>query len=66
MLKKLELKEKELVIKLKMCKLESHSPVIPAMTSAKSPHFDVSKHIRLVLPFQQKQVDKYLIYFETS
>ena len=34
------------------------------MISAKSPDFDVSKHIRLVLPFQQKQVDKYFIHFE--
>ena len=32
--------------------------------SAKSPGFDFSKHIRLVLPFQQKKVDKYFIHFE--
>ena len=27
-------------------------------------HFDVSKHIRLVPPFQEKEVDKYFLHFE--
>ena len=63
-LKELELKEKELAIQLKMRELESHSPMAPAMTSVKSPGFDVSKHIRLVPPFQEKEVDKYFIHFK--
>ena len=63
-LKELELKEKELAIQLKMRELESHSPLAPAMTSVKSPGFDVSKHIRLVSPFQEKEVYKYFIHFE--
>jgi len=35
--------------------LESHSPAASATMTAKSPGFDVSKHIRLVSPFQKKQ-----------
>ena len=27
-------------------------------------HFDVTKHIRLVRPFQEKEVDKYFLHFE--
>ena len=27
-------------------------------------NFDVTKHIRLVPPFQEKEVDKYLLHFE--
>ena len=27
-------------------------------------HFDVTKHIRLVPPFQEKEVDKYFFHFE--
>ena len=27
-------------------------------------HFDVTKHIRLVPPFQEKEVDKYFLHFE--
>ena len=34
------------------------------MTTAKSPGFDVSKHIRLVPPFQENDLDKSLVYFE--
>ena len=26
-------------------------------------HFDVAKHIRLVPPFQEKEVDKYFMHF---
>ena len=63
-LKELELKEKELTIQLKMHELESHSPVVPTMTTVKSPGFDVSKDIRLVPPFQEKEVDKYFVHFE--
>ena len=27
-------------------------------------HFDATKHIRLVRPFQEKEVDKYFLHFE--
>ena len=29
-------------------------------------HFDVTKHIRLVPPFQEKEVDKYLLHFRKA
>ena len=49
-----------------MWELESHSPMAPAMTSVKSPGFDVIKHIRLAPPFQEKDVDKYFIHFKKN
>ena len=27
-------------------------------------HFDVTNHIRLIPPFQEKEVDKYFLHFE--
>ena len=27
-------------------------------------HFDVTKHIRLIPPFQEKEVEKYFLHFE--
>ena len=27
-------------------------------------HFDVTEHIRLIPPFQEKEVDKYFLHFE--
>ena len=58
------MREKELAIQLKMCELESHPPMTPAVMTPKSTGFDVSKHIRLVPPFQEKEVDKYFVHFE--
>ena len=29
-------------------------------------HFDVTKHIQLVPPFQEKEVDKYFLHFEKN
>ena len=64
-LKELELKEKELSIQLKLRELESRpAPIPPTPSTATSTGFDVSKHIRLVPPFQEKEVDKYFVHFE--
>ena len=30
----------------------------------KGTHFDVTKHIQLVPPFQEKEVDEYFLHFE--
>ena len=51
-----ELKKKELELEGK-----SKSKPLP-LDSGKS--FDVTKHIRLVPPFQEKEVDKYFLHFE--
>ena len=64
-LKELELKEKELSIQLKLRELESRpAPIPPTPSTATLTGFDVSKHIRLVPPFQEKEVDKYFVHFE--
>ena len=54
-LKELEIREKELSIQLRLKELE-----IPTSSTSKSPsesQFDISKQIRFVPPFQEKEVD---------
>ena len=62
-MKELEIKEKEIAMQLKLQELEAHPTATPTPT-VKSTGFDVSKHIRLVPPFQENEVDKYFIHFE--
>ena len=62
-MKELEIQEKELSIQLRLKELEkTKEPATPAGHEAAT--FDVSKHIRLVPPFQEKKVDKYFLHFE--
>ena len=50
-------------LKMKQLELEGKSKSKPLLLdSGKS--FDVTKHIRLVPPFQEKEVDKYFLHFE--
>ena len=62
---RIEIEKEKLQFELKMKKLElkgkSKSKPLP-LDSGKS--FDVTKHIRLVPPFQEKEVDKYVLHFE--
>ena len=64
-LRELELREKELLLQLKLKELESATATPPtcAPTGPAAP-FDISKHIRFVPPFQEKEVDKYLLHFK--
>ena len=50
-------------MQLKLRELEACPTAAPAPT-VKSTGFDVSKHIRLVPPSQENEVDKYFIHFE--
>ena len=47
-----------------MSKLESHLPMVTAMTVAKLPDFDVNSHVTLVPPFKEKEVEKYFVHFK--
>ena len=62
---RIEIEKEKLQFELKMKELElegkSKSKPLP-LDSSKS--FDVTKHIRLVPPFQEKEVDKYFLHFE--
>ena len=63
-LKELELREKELSVQLRLKELEtpaSHSPVVRPASETK---FDISKQIRFVPLFQEREVDKYFLYFK--
>ena len=61
---KLELREKELSLQLKLKGLEK-SPAVPTSSlSGSAAPFDVSKQIRFVPSFQEKEVDKYFLHFE--
>ena len=56
-------KEKERQYNLSMKELETQDKVKPKPLDL-GLHFDVTKHIRLVPPFQEKEVDKYFLHFE--
>ena len=62
---RIEIEKEKLHFEFKMKELElegkSKSKPLP-LDSGKS--FDVTKHIRLVPPFQEKEVDKYFLHFE--
>ena len=63
-LRELEVREKEMSLQLKLRELEA-ATVAPSIPSPGPPlPFDVSKHIRFVPPFQEKEVDKYFLHFE--
>ena len=59
----MEEKEKERQYNLRIKELEMQDKVKPKPLDLGS-HFDVTKHIRLVHPFQEKEVDKYFLHFE--
>ena len=66
-MKELEIQEKELSIQLRMKELETPLPrerstVEPPPT--RPAMFDVNKHIKLVPPFQEREVNKYFLHFE--
>ena len=58
-----EEKEKERQYNLRMKELEMQDKVKTKPFDLGT-HFDVTKHIRLVSPFQEKEVDKYFLNFE--
>ena len=68
-LKELEIREKELSVQLRMRELETPQTVAPLVaapstTGTTAPLFDISKQIRFVPPFQEKEVDKYFLHYE--
>ena len=49
---------------LKMKELEMQNKTVNPQSLDFGAHFDVTKHIRSVSPFQEKEVDKYFLHFE--
>ena len=49
---------------LRMKELEMQSMTVKLQPLESGVHFDITKHIRLVPPFQEKEVDKYFLHFE--
>ena len=47
-----------------MKELELQNMMVKRQSLDSGAHFDVTKHIRLVPPFQEKEVDKYFLHFE--
>ena len=60
---KLEQAEKENKLRMKELEMQDKVKTKPLDPGT---HFDVTKHIRLVPPFQEKEVDKYFLHFEKS
>jgi len=62
-MKELEVREKELAMQLKLKELEAQA--LPTHEATSKPvSFDISKHIRFVPPFQEREIDKYFLHFE--
>ena len=49
---------------LRMKELEMQNMTVKRQPLDSGAHFDITKHIRLVPPFQEKEVDKYFLHFE--
>ena len=61
----LKFKKEKLQFELKMKELEFQGTSEPkSLPLDSSKTFDVTKHIRLLPPFQEKGVDKYFLHFE--
>ena len=60
----MEEKERERQFNLRMKELEMQNMTVKQQPLESGSHFDVTKHIRLVPPFQEKEVDKYFLHFE--
>ena len=60
----MEEKERERQYNLRMKELEMQNMTVKRQPLDSGAYFDVTKHIRLVPPFQEKEVDKYFLHFE--
>ena len=49
---------------VRMKELEMQNMTVKRQPLESCVHFDITKHIRLVPPFQEKEVDKYFLHFE--
>ena len=49
---------------LRIKELEIQNMTVKRQPLDSGTHFDITKHIRLVPPFQEKEVDKYFLHFE--
>ena len=49
---------------LRMKELEMQNMTVKRQLLESGVHFDITKHIRLVPPFQEKEIDKYFLHFE--
>ncbi|CAB4001498.1 Transposon Ty3-I Gag-Pol poly, partial [Paramuricea clavata] len=58
--KERQFKLKQQEIELQKLQLESQNK----SSDHSTPYFDVTKHIRMVPPFQEREVDKYFLHFE--
>ena len=61
---RIEVEKEKMHYELRMKELELSSKSMPPVSFDPSKVFDVTKHIRLVPPFQEKEVDKYFLHFE--
>ena len=59
-----EEKERDRQFNLRMKELEMQNMTVKRQPLDSGSHFDVTRHIRLVPPFQEKEVDKYFLHFE--
>ena len=59
-----EEKERKRQFNSRMKELEMQNKMVKPQPLDFGVHFDVTKHIKLFPPFQEKEVDKYFLHFE--
>ena len=59
---RIEVEKEKMHYEIRMKELELSSKSMPPVSFDPSKVFDVTKHIRLVPPFQEKEVDKYFLH----
>ena len=59
-----EEKERDRQFNLRMKEQEMQNKIVKPQPLDFGIHFDVTKHFRLVSPFQEKEVDTYFLHFE--
>ena len=62
--RQMQIEREKFDTELRLKELEMQNKTVKPQPLDFGVHFDVTKHIRLVPPFQEKEVDKYFIHFE--
>ena len=62
--RQMQIEREKFDTELRLKELEMQNKTVKPQPLDFGVHFDVTKHIRLVPPFQEKEVDKYFLHFE--
>jgi len=64
-MKELEAREKELALQVRLKEMKTGPTTQPSDSGSSRPvGFGISKHVRFVPPFQEREIDKYFLHFK--